>query len=118
LHLASEYNFEIQTRIPVSLAALHNFISIHDPREGPILGGGSHHSTDDAEEQEDAVLQGGHEEIHEHNENREQIAEAMWADYQRICQERGRDANDPFDGDVDSDNENEGNLNNEEGNGI
>jgi hypothetical protein len=91
---------DIQARIPVSLAALHNFIHIHDPKEGPIIGSDSYHSThstDDAEEHRDniaPVLQDGYEEI---NERRDQIAEAMWADYQRICQERGSNINDPFD---------------------
>lgn len=113
MHLAPEYNIEIQAQIPVSLAALHNFISIHDPREGPVIGGGTGHNTfDDAEGYEDQVLQDGHEAIQEHDEKRDQIVEVMWTDYQQICQERGRDGNDPFDGDVDS--EVEDNLDNEE----
>ena len=102
LHLALEYNMEIQARIPVSLAALHNFIRIHDPKEGSIIGGGSHHSTGGAEEEYDdnvPVFQSGNR----HDEHRDQIAEAMWADYQRICQERGSNVNDPFDLDLDED---------------
>ena len=108
LHLAPEYDMEVQARIPVSLAALHNFIHIHDPKEGPVIGSSSRHSqaTDDADGQEDyvaPVLQGDEE----MDERREQIAEAMWADYQRICQERGINVDDPFDGnnDIDEDDE-------------
>ena len=46
---------EVQAQIPVLLAVLHNFICIHDPKEGPIFGSGSDHSTGDAEGQEDYV---------------------------------------------------------------
>ena len=40
---------EVQARIPVLLAVLHNFICIHDPKEVSIFGSGSDHSTGDAE---------------------------------------------------------------------
>ena len=46
---------DIQAQTPVSLAALYNFICIHDPKEGPIIGSGSYHSTDDAKENRDNV---------------------------------------------------------------
>jgi DDE superfamily endonuclease len=69
LHLAPEYNMDIQARILVSLAALHNFIHIHDPKEGPIIGSDSYHSThsaDDAKEHGDniaPVLQDGYKRL-------------------------------------------------------
>lgn len=101
LHLAPEYNIEVQARLPVSLAALHNFIRIHDPKEEPVIGSNSHHSTqaDDAEEQ---VLRDGLD-SGEIDGQRDQIADAMWIDYQRICHERGIDVNNPFDVDDDDD---------------
>lgn len=103
---------EIQARIPVSLAALHNFIRIHDPKEIPIIGSGSRNSTGDLDaEEDDHVAQIGREEV---DERRDQIAEAMWADYKRICQERGMDFNDPFDGDVDEDSGDEQNSGQED----
>lgn len=109
---------EVQARIPVSLAALHNFIRIHDPKEDPIFGSGSNHFTGDAEGEEDyvaPVLQHGnsHEEM---DECRDKIAEAMWADYQRICQERGINTDDPFDGDMDEEegSDDEENSNNDD----
>ena len=89
---------DIWAQIPVSLAALHNFIHVHDPKEGPIIGGGDYHSTDDTEEHGDNVAPVSHEEI---NELWDQIAEAMWANYQRICQKRGSNINNPFDVDED-----------------
>ena len=94
---------EVQAQIPVSLAALPNLIRIHDPKEGPIFGSGSDHSTGDAEGQENyvaTVSQHGnsHEEM---DECWDKIAEAMWANYQHICQERGINTDDPFDGDID-----------------
>jgi hypothetical protein len=92
---------EVQTQIPVSLAALHNFIRIHDPKEGLVFGSGSDHFTGDAKGQEDyvaPVLQHGNVDM---DESQDKIAEAMWAEYQCICQERGINTDDPFDGDTD-----------------
>ncbi|KAF8804646.1 hypothetical protein BYT27DRAFT_7035829, partial [Phlegmacium glaucopus] len=36
LLLAPEYSLEIQACIPSALAAIHNFIHLHDPEEGPL----------------------------------------------------------------------------------
>ena len=97
---------EVQAWIPVSLAALHNFIHIPDPKEGLVIESSSCHSqaTNDADGQEDyvaPVLQGDEE----MDEWQEQIAEAMWADYQCICQDRRINIDDLFNGnnDVDKD---------------
>ena len=102
---------EVQTRIPVSLAALHNFIHIHDPKERPVFGSGSDHFTGDAEGQEDYVApvsQHGNDNM---DECQDKIAEAMWADYQRICQERGINTDDPFDDDTDEEEGSDGEEN-------
>ena len=75
---------EVQAQIPVGLAALHNFICIHDPKEGPIIRGCHHHFMDDSdvEGEDDYVapaLWGQNGE--EMNKQQDQIAEAMWANY-------------------------------------
>lgn len=92
LNSAPEYNMDIQARIPVSLAALQNFIRLHDPIEEPILGSSDHHFNCDAEDEDYVapVLQDSP--INDHDQRRDQIAEAMWTDYQRICQERADDS--------------------------
>ena len=103
---------EVQAWIPVALSALHNFICIHDPKEGPIIGNGNHNSADGGDGQEGStgpVLEDGNSE-EEPDAWWDQIAEAMWADYQYICQERGIDIEDPFNSghngiDVDENNE-------------
>ena len=43
---------EVQAWILVALSALHNFIHIHDPKEGLIIGNGNHNSADGGDGQE------------------------------------------------------------------
>lgn len=74
------YNLDIVARLPAALAALHNFIRIHDPNEiGDFL--------------QDPDLEPGHmgeladgfpnaAERHEANARRDEIAQAMWIQYQ------------------------------------
>ena len=38
LLLAPEYSLEIQAQIPSALAAIHNFIRLHDSEEGTLEG--------------------------------------------------------------------------------
>ena len=105
---------EVQAWIPVALSALHNFICIHDPKEGPVIGNGNHNSADGGDGQEGStgpVLEDGNSE-EELDAQWDQIAKAMWADYQRICQESGINIEDPFDSghngiDVDEDDDDE-----------
>ena len=92
--VAPEYNLQTQAKIPAALAALHNFIHIHDP-------------DDNAQDEDD--YEEGHNlqsriEIHvEHlggyisqaekdraSAKREAIATAMWVDYQNILAQRGQ----------------------------
>ena len=90
---------EVQAWILVALSALHNFIHIHDPKEGLIIGNSNHNSADGGDGQEGStgpVLEDGTCE-EEPDAQWDQIAEAMWADYQHICQERGIDIEDSFD---------------------
>lgn len=89
LLLAPEYSLDIQSRIPVALAAVHNFILYHEPLDLPegtedLMGErrGDHNdpdhraSSEQAEEQEqsDTADRIG-------DERRDQIAAEMWLDY-------------------------------------
>jgi hypothetical protein len=94
LLLAPGFNLDIQARIPASLSAIHNFIRIHNPDEGPPPGEDEAHndpyngfySGTGTGNVAAAVAEAG-----EAAEKRNQIAQDMWDDYQRVCQERGID---------------------------
>lgn len=96
--MAPEYSFEIQARLPCALAAVHNFIRQHDE---DIL------EADQAEADRDEYGGGGDEELDETpefdepSELRDNIAEAMWADYLAIRAAGGyADADEGDDSDV------------------
>ena len=103
---------KIQARIPPALAALHNFILEHDPDErvdpkvrDPTPGAGV-----DPDEIMARRLQGELaterrtlEESEAGEILRDEIADAMWADYQRVLQAR----EEAGEMDVDSDDDNE-----------
>jgi hypothetical protein len=79
---------DYQARIPAALAAIHNFIRIHDPQE---LEGFA-----EAEDTERGFFAGelaeGQTRTAEKrraNTRRDQIAVAMWEQYQAELQERG-----------------------------
>jgi DDE superfamily endonuclease len=111
LLIAPEYNMEVQARIPVALSALHNFIRLHDPEEGSLSDIHNHHALNDTDGLRVRNLNDAMFEVEEVREEvdarRDRIAEAMWVDYQRICQERGIgiDSDDPMDSDDELDNE-------------
>jgi hypothetical protein len=73
------YNLDIVARLPPALAALHNFIRIHDPNEiGDFL-------QEDPVERVAGELADGFPNAAERqvaNERRDEIAQAMWAQYQ------------------------------------
>ena len=88
LLIAPKYSLDIQAQIPTALCAVHNFICLHDPDEGLIPGldlpvfqedqaGGSF-----AAEPNDLEDGGGG------STRRDEIAQAMWEDYQRVLAER------------------------------
>jgi hypothetical protein len=90
---------EIQARIPAALAAIHNFIRSHDSDDNEPR------TADD-----DAIHDRSNDEAgpifvpeEEVDERRDQIAQAMWDDYQRVCEERGfgLDSSDSSDDDDD-----------------
>jgi hypothetical protein len=88
LQLAPEYSLDIQARIPTALCAIHNFIQCHDAdEESPSATDDSfdHHNEDNEPHGEQVV---DPEEENEVDQQRDQIAQAMWDDYQRVCAER------------------------------
>ena len=103
LLLAPEYSLEIQVRIPAALAAIHNFIRSHDPDDyeprtanGDTIHDHSHDKPNPTFTPEEV------------DERRDQIALAMWNDYQRVCEERGIGADESDEPDVGDDDEFDG----------
>jgi hypothetical protein len=91
---AAEYNLHTQAKIPAALATLHNFIHIHDPDNDA-------QDEDDHEEGHTSQLSaeieaehlGGHISQTEKDRagaKRDDIAMAMWVDYQNILAQRGQ----------------------------
>jgi hypothetical protein len=108
LLIAPEYSLAVQARIPAALCTLHNFIRHHDPEEGalPKLSDAGHHNayqdaTADQGEVEGEVEEGGG------NARRDEIAQAMWDDYQRILAERLANGDDGDDEDEEGEEEEE-----------
>jgi hypothetical protein len=95
LLLAPEYSLQIQARIPAALCAIHNFISIHDPAEDPILTVNDNDDRIPMDHDHEASAAAAAE-IDIPSAKRDCIAQAMWDDYLEICQQRGI-------GDADSD---------------
>jgi DDE superfamily endonuclease len=85
---AAEIDMDLQARIPAALAAIHNFIRIHDPEEltsftepvdlerGFVSGELAAGQTRTAEKRRATT-------------RRDEIAAAMWAQYQAELQRRG-----------------------------
>jgi hypothetical protein len=88
LHLAPEYNLDIQAQIPASLCAIYNFIRTHDHNEGPILERDLHNQNYEDFEGGDLDF-GEPEQGATMSARRDQIAQAMWEDYQQILIQRG-----------------------------
>jgi hypothetical protein len=109
LRLAPEYTLDMQVQIPAALCAIHNFIREHDTPLDPRLSttpsrhGSPKYDGDDMNPQVHAGTEG--------NNNRwDEIATAMWEDYQARRMEMGLDeeeTDDSGDGDDDNDNDND-----------
>lgn len=83
----------IQAGIPAALAAIHNFIRIHDPTEVDSQDNTNAVNETSGSRQtisSDNLGQGlaNHEEIQRADKLRDKIARKMWAGYQRILRER------------------------------
>jgi len=83
---SSEYDINIQARIPVALCAIHNFIRSHDPDDEGTLPEGNFSSDDENhachQGQVTTVTAGDSQELDDANMMRDHIAKAMWDDYQ------------------------------------
>jgi glucosamine 6-phosphate synthetase-like amidotransferase/phosphosugar isomerase protein len=95
---------EIQARLPVALAAIHNFTQKHKPdgaqaiqlTDGEARGfldDDEAHNADEAEEEE--------EERTEMQVKRDQIAQEMWESYQHVLAQRLMEDPDSLDDDED-----------------
>jgi hypothetical protein len=108
LLLAPEYSLNVQAWIPAALAAIHNFISIHNPHDQPI----SNTTADGAQagnlyinDEEDVAEAPGPNKPNQ-DLRRDMIAQKMWDDYVGICAERGINMDDLIESDlVESDND-------------
>lgn len=89
LLLAPQYSLEIQARIPAALAAIHNFICEHsdadDDNPLKMNGGDMVNAGHDGDSNEDDGPILNNVDV---DERRDQIARAMWDDYQKVCKER------------------------------
>jgi len=85
LLLAPEYSLEIQARIPAALAAIHNFIRSYDPNDDEPRTANDNIIHDNFGD-EAGPTSAPEEEV---DERRDRIAQAMWDDYQQVCEERG-----------------------------
>ena len=80
LHLAPEYSMDIQACIPAALAAIHNFIPVHEVDDKVVWVGGDDPHKAGLDDGEDKQYPGWNED--EPSQRRDDIARAMWADYQ------------------------------------
>jgi hypothetical protein len=83
---------EVQTKIPAALSAIHNFIQKHDRDEGQLPSedfiDAMWESNDIGSADVGGCADGGGADL------RDEIAAAMWQDYQHILAERNLDAED------------------------
>lgn len=94
----AEYDIHTQAKIPCALAALHNYIRIHDPEddgdsedEDYQSEHGSGADNDVEEDEPDPESLGGHisnAEKQRATARRDRIAQEMWVDYLRETRER------------------------------
>ena len=91
LLLAPEYSLNIQAQIPAALCAIHNFIHTHDADDimpEMDLDNGNPNDHDYVASAAAAAQLDHPSEIRDH------IAQQMWEDYVRVCNERGLDCDD------------------------
>ena len=78
---------------------MHNFIRLHDPDDNEPQTENNSATHDDPSDEVDPIATP--EEPEEVDERRDRIAQAMWDDYQQVCEAReiGSDSDDDFDDD-------------------
>ena len=93
---AAEYSLQTQSKIPGAIASLHNFVHVHDPDDLANEDGDNDDSNDEGlpdSHQIPITLEnlGGHisqAEKDRASAKRDEIAQAMWADYLQELQSR------------------------------
>ena len=103
LYMAPEYSMDIQARIPAALAAIHNFIRIHDPETNPIPD--EDHNTghaNDADHRASSLEAERQDDISD--VRRDEIAQAMWDDYLAYHAENRGESDDDIGDNDNSDN--------------
>jgi hypothetical protein len=80
----------IQAQIPSALCAIHNFICEHDPEEGSLASNDFLDRAHFAPATEVEGVEAGDDQRHE------DIANAMWVDYQRVLAERNLLGDEPL----------------------
>ena len=99
--MAPQYNLTIQVQIPAALCALHNFIRIHTSNEetdtvnsdnGEDGGGDEDYPDTSGFNQDVNFAEGG-----DVKKWRDEIAAAMWSDYQRVLVDRTGESDDGSD---------------------
>jgi hypothetical protein len=102
LLLAPEYSLDIQARIPAALCTVHNFILVHNPKEGdlpqaPVVVARDGHHLNHTADAVVAEVAGGAQGTEANHTMRDDITQAMWMDYQHVLAARcaaGQDSDD------------------------
>lgn len=85
---APEFNLKTQARIPPAIAALFNFVRVHKHEDGSMsMSSRAHHQP--APQPSDLRSSLTDEESKRAEAMRDEIAKAMWCQYQQVLQERG-----------------------------
>ena len=98
LLLAPEYSVEIQSHIPAALAALHNFIQVHNPQAKKYFTeNNSDHAPGGFYAGDDSLIPTGtgidvedEQNISEASKRRNNIANDMWRQYQEVLYQRSQ----------------------------
>ena len=104
-----EFSIEIQAQIPAALCAIHNFIRVHRLTSNNESSDLDEMDDDGGYTSDDRNVDTGPANHTMANSNdtakqlRDQIADAMWVDYQRILRERNEEGLDNGNEDVDED---------------
>ena len=96
---SSEYNIHTQAKIPCALAALHNYIHIHDPEDDgdseaedyqdEHMSGADNNMEEDEPDPKSLGTHISNAEKQRASARRDQIAHDIWADY--LCETRERE---------------------------
>jgi hypothetical protein len=87
LLLAPEYNLDIQARIPTALCAIHNFIQEHDLQEGDLAEEKDLFDENGSDQPDPPAMTLEAETVP--SAMQDEIAQAMWYQYQQILAECG-----------------------------